>query len=83
MATIKIDEELQEKLNQFKKYEFEFENLVFEGGGAKMASYVGGIKVSLLKKISSHYGNSKRCVKVLVWFIKANLSTLWEFQKVC
>ena len=28
-----------------KKYEFPFENLVFEGGGSKGIAYVGAIKV--------------------------------------
>ena len=48
MATIKMDEEFQEQFHQFKKYKFDFENLAFAGGGAKIASYLGGIMVRLV-----------------------------------
>ena len=39
------DKELKEQFEQLKKYDFDFENLAFEGGGAKMAAYAGAIEV--------------------------------------
>ena len=40
------DPELLETFDDVVKYDFDFENLAFEGGGAKMAAYFGSVKVS-------------------------------------
>ena len=40
-----MTENLQEPFRELQGYEFHFENLVFEGGGVKMAGHVGVIKV--------------------------------------
>lgn len=45
MNSIHSEEELKQKLESIKGYNYEFENLAFEGGGAKMAAYVGSVKV--------------------------------------
>ena len=36
---------LEEELRRVNEYEFNFENLVFEGGGMKMGAYIGVVKV--------------------------------------
>ena len=41
-------EDLEKEYNKIKDYEFDFENLVFEGGGVKMGGYIGAVKVGLL-----------------------------------
>ena len=39
------DEFIKEKLEELKKYDFNFTNIVFEGGGAKGGAYLGVAKV--------------------------------------
>ena len=46
MDCVEEEGDLKATFEELKKYEFDFENLAFEGGGAKMASYVGVIEVS-------------------------------------
>ena len=36
---------LEEELRKVNEYDFDFENLVFEGGGMKMGAYIGVVKV--------------------------------------
>ena len=42
----KISNDLKTLKEKAKDYEFNFENLVFKGGGVKMEGHVGVIKVS-------------------------------------
>lgn len=47
MELLKLDDdELQDIYRDVLKYDFDFENLAFEGGGAKLAGYFGVVKVS-------------------------------------
>ena len=43
-------EDLETEYRKIKDYDFDFENLAFEGGGVKMASYIGVVKVGFQKK---------------------------------
>ena len=45
MDVLQEDDSLRRIFEDVLRYEFDIENLAFEGGGAKMASYVGVIKV--------------------------------------
>ena len=47
MDTYKTHPNLAEKMAKISQHEWDIENLVFEGGGAKMVAYAGGCKVSV------------------------------------
>ena len=38
-------ETIEQELNTLKEYNFDFENIVFEGCGVRIIGYVGAIKV--------------------------------------
>ena len=66
MECIETEDNLREALDQLKVHHYEFENLAFEGGGAKMGSYVGAIKVS--GKMYTASFNSFECIKIIKVF---------------
>ena len=43
-------EDLEAEYRKIQDYDFDFENLAFEGGGVKMASYIVVVKVGFQKK---------------------------------
>ena len=58
------DIHLKESFEELKKYNFDYENLAFEGGGAKMAAYGGAIEVTVLSKDT----DSSLTIYPLGWF---------------
>ena len=47
MDIFEEDVVLNNLFDEVSKYDFDIENLAFEGGGAKMAAYFGVVKVSV------------------------------------
>ena len=45
MDTYKLDPSVKQQFSSLLKYNYDFENLAFEGGGAKMIAYAGAAKV--------------------------------------
>ena len=41
-------ESLEKEFDKIKDYDFDFENIVFEGCGMKIVGYVGAIRVSAI-----------------------------------
>ena len=48
MDIFEEDAVLNKIFDEVSKYDFDIENLAFEGGGAKMAAYFGVVKVSTM-----------------------------------
>ena len=48
MSVVCYEEDLKDLLTELQQYEFDFENIVFSGGGVKTTSYLGGIKVRVV-----------------------------------
>ena len=46
MDTFKTDESVRKQIKDVSDYNYDFENLAFEGGGAKMIAYAGVVKVT-------------------------------------
>ena len=47
MTLLGKQKNLQEQLNELKRYNYDFENLVFSGGGVKTGSFYGCLEVSM------------------------------------
>ena len=47
MDSYKTDPNLKKLMERVSQYNYAFENLAFEGGGAKMVAYAGVVKVRL------------------------------------
>lgn len=52
MDSLKNEDALKQHLQTLKQYDYGFENLVFEGGGAKISAYVGVVKVGSINYFS-------------------------------
>ena len=48
---IDSDTYVREQMETIKNYDFKYENLVLEGGGAKLVAFVGAVQVSELTQL--------------------------------
>ena len=51
MTLLENHKDLKKQVNELKKYDYDFENLVFSGGGVKTGCFYGCLEVSKISII--------------------------------